>query len=111
MGIKQCMKWLSYANHKDNFCFIYNKCEELDENEKIENLSYMCDVLGADMTNAVVCNKNDQQYQLKMCHALGFPRNATFQDVKEDREKLVNSTLMHFPDDRIEIQKSSCNIQ
>ena len=111
MGIKQCMKWLSFANHKDNFFFIYNKSEELDENEKIENLSYMCDVLGADVTNTVVCNKSDQQYQIKMCHALGFPRNATFQDVKEDREKLVNSTLMHFPEDRIEIQKSSCNIQ
>ena len=105
------MKWLSFANHKDNFFFIYNKSEELDENEKIENLSYMCDVLGADVTNTVVCNKNDQQYQIQMCHALGFPRNATLHDVKEDREKLVNSTLMHFPEDRIEIQKSSCNIQ
>ena len=86
-------------------------CLFSDDNEKMENLSYMCDVLGADLTNAVVCYKNGQHYQLKLNHALGFPRNATFEDVKHDHEKLINSTLMNFPSDRIEIQKSSCNIQ
>ncbi len=71
----------------------------------------MCEILGADLTNTVVYYKNNQQYRLKMNHALGFPRNALYEDVKEDHEKLINSTLMNFPGDRIKIEKSSCNIQ
>ena len=109
-AIKQCMNWLSYNNHKENFCFIYNKCDELKETEKLENLAYMCDVLETDLTKTVEYSKNNQSYKIQMNLALGFPRHANYEDVKNDHEKLINSTITHFSDGRIEIKKSSCVI-
>ena len=109
-AIKQCMNWLSYNDHKENFCFIYNKCDELKETEKLENLAYMCDVLETDLTKTVEYSKNNQSYKIQMNLALGFPRHANYEDVKNDHEKLINSTLTNFSEGRIEIKQSSCVI-
>ena len=109
-AIKQCMKWLSYNNHKDKFCFIYNKSDGLNATERLENLTYMCDVLGADLTWTVEYEKNDQQYKLQMNHALGFPRQAQYEDVKRDYAKLISATLTNSADDRILVEKTSCVI-
>ena len=104
------MEWLSYKDHKEKFCFIYNKSDGLTENEKLTNLAYMCDVLGADLTKTVEYVKDNQQYKLQMTQALGFPREANYEDVKYDHQKLINSTLTNFSDNRIEINQSTCCI-
>ena len=109
-AIKQCMKWLSYSDNKEKFCFLYNKCDDLTETEKTENLAYMCDVLGADLTKTVEYSKNNQIYKLKVDLALGFPKKANYETVKQDHERLIETTLTHFSDDRIHIEKSSCVI-
>ena len=82
----------------------------MKETEKLENLAYMCDVLETDLTKTVEYLKNNQSYKIQMSLALGFPRHANYQDVQNDHEKLINSTLTNFSDGRIEIKQSSCVI-
>ena len=111
-AIKECMKWLQFKDHKEKFSFIYNKSDRLTEIEKMTNLAYMCDELDADLTTKFVEQRDGLTYQIKLNQALGFPRDANYNEVKTDLEKLMAITLAEtMPDKRICLdQKSSCTI-
>jgi hypothetical protein len=47
-AIQQFMRWLSYEKYKQKFVLIHNKSDGLSEAEKLENISYMVDVLKGD---------------------------------------------------------------
>ena len=53
LAIKDLLKKLSYQNNKDNFVFLYNKTEGLDESTKKELLVKMGKELGVDVDHKI----------------------------------------------------------
>ena len=92
-AIKQCMEWLQFKDFKQNFSFIYNKSEQLTDAEKDDNLAHMCSELNADLTTKFEENRNGIIYQIKKNQALGFPRDAKHEDVRNDLKSLMAITL------------------
>ena len=118
MAIKRCMEWLKFKDHKDNFSFILNKSDNLTENERTSSLAFMCDKLDADLTKCFEEKRDGYTYQIPFNQALGFPRDATYQEVKDSLKNLIAITLAEMmPDgkriERIELhpQQSRCIIQ
>ena len=111
-AIKECMKWLQFKHYKEKFSFIYNKSDRLTEVEKMTNLAYMCDELDADLTTRFEENRSGLTYQTKLNQALGFKRDAKYEEVKNDLKNLMAITLADtMPDKRICLdQKRSCII-
>jgi len=112
--IKQFMKWLHYTKYKKRFCFIYNKSDQLKEEEKTRNLLTMCEMLGADPKDDgyFFVNEKKEKVQLKHTVNLGFPPESEFtENVRKDVHRLtmlVSSNISDYP--TIEISKSSCFI-
>ena len=110
-AIKQCMEWLQYKSYKTNFSFIYNKSDQCDDVEKVENLGYMCHELDADSTTRFEEKRDGFKYQTKLNQPLGFPKNAKYEDVKTELKNLMAITLANPNPNRITFDKaSSCKI-
>lgn len=92
-AIKKYLEWLDYANNKQNFCFIYNKCDGMDEGSRLANLSHVCQLLKIDttITNFGASTKLDTP--VPIVNALGFDPKASFDDIKEDLECLHNAIV------------------
>ena len=113
-AITQCMDWLKFKGHKEKFSFILNKSENLTENEKMESLAFICDKLDADLTKCFEGKRCGLKYKIPLNQALGFPRNANYQEVENSLKNLLDITLADtMPHKRIEIHPrgSSCVIQ
>ena len=88
-----------------------SKCDGLTEAEKLTNLSYMCDQLNAPTKSQTRWrSENGQVRQIQTNLALGFPRDAQLSQVEKDLNKLVEATLAVYPEQRIPINMSACNI-
>ena len=111
-AIKECMKWLQFKDYKEKFSFIYNKSDRLTEMEKMTNLAYMCDELDADLTTRFEEKRSGLTYQTKLNQALGFKRDAKYEEVKIDLKNLMAIILADtMPNKRICLdKKSSCTI-
>ena len=111
-AIKQCMDWLQFKNYKQKFSFIYNKSDRLTERLKEENLAFMCHKLDADLTTTLNEERDGFTYQTKLNQSLGFPRDAKYEDVKDDLKNLMAITLAEtMPKKRICLEKQSgCTI-
>ena len=110
-SIKQFMEWLYFNKYKHNFSFIYNKSDGLSEAEKLENLTYMCDTLGADpkATKFARFIGDTKAHTRKLNLALGFPPNVPYKSIKDDHINLkyvINTSV----DKRIPVDKSKCVI-
>ena len=90
-SITQFMKWLKFSEYKKKFVFVYNKCDGKTEAVKFDNLTYMCNVLGANQNPDINCCQNINQNL-----ALGFPPNASYEDVKKDHTKLTDAASNIF---------------
>ena len=107
-AIKECMKWLQFKEHKEKFSFIYNKSDGLTHMEKVRNLAYMCDSLDGDLTTRFEDRRSGTPKETNLNHALGFPRDAKYENVKEDLETLMAITLANaMPEKRIVLHKKS----
>ena len=109
-AIKQCMEWLQFKTYKTKFSFIYNKSDQLTDAEKINNLGYMCEKLDADLTTKFDEERDGFIYQTKLNQPLGFPREAKYEDVKNDLKNLMAITLADTSERICFDQKSGCTI-
>lgn len=112
--IKKFMTWLQYNKNKKRFCFIYNKSDQLTEQEKVENLLSMCEMLGADPRDDGYWRYSGKGQKIQMKHTvnMGFPPRSPFtDDVRKNMDNLGDLVCANVPDyPRIEISKSSCTI-
>ena len=109
-AIKQCMDWLQFKSYKTKFSFIYNKSDQLTDAEKIHNLGYMCEKLDADLTTRFEEKRDGLSYQTKLNQPLGFPRDAKYEDVKNDLKNLMAVTLAETPERICFDKQSGCTI-
>jgi len=91
-AISQFMDWLSYESHKDNFVFIYNKADDLDEEEQLENIGYMCKDFGVDKESTAI--------------TLGINPRDEFERIRKELEKLKDAvTKPSKTQIKVEVQK------
>ena len=111
-AIKQFMEWLQYEKYKQKFCFIYNKADLCSALEKAENISHMCEAFGVDPQNStkVFFPDSDELRAVNLNLALGFPPDSSYEKTKADSRKLMAVTIAPFPESRIPVDKSICNI-
>ena len=112
-AIKQFMKWLKYTQHKNKFAFIYSKCDGQTEHKKSINLLTMCEKLGVDTSKNVVklFNPDGTKDLVNMNCAIGFPPNASYEQVEKDLHTLVFAALSYSTKSRIPVtRESTCNI-
>ena len=97
-AIKQFMDWLKYEKNKKNFCFIHNKCDAMDEGQRLQNLQTICEELAID--NSITNEKIEQDTNLptpvQMVNALGFHPKADFEDIREDIQ-LLQDCIINCP--------------
>ena len=110
------MEWLKFKGHKEKFSFILNKSDNLNENEKIESLAFICDKLDADLTTCFEEKRDGLIYQILLNQALGFPRDANYQKVEDSLKSLIEIALAEtMPGKRIELHprnlQSMCIMQ
>ena len=110
-AIKQFMRWLSYSEYKDNFVLIYNKSDLLSAQRKMENLASMCSQFRVPMTGQINKRVGSEWHTVKTSIALGFPPNANYATVKDDRDSLMLAVTVPRDDEvRIPVDRSKCTI-
>ena len=87
-SIKKFMQWLKYDTYKRNFCFIYSKCDGMDEGKKLALLNEVCGMLGIDTSVTLGGIRVDRP----MVNALGFHPKASYDDIIDDVNTLLNTT-------------------
>ena len=103
-AVKQFTKWLQYENHKQNFVFIYNKCEEDDLAAREINMLQMCEDFGADMS---VQEEHPLYTKIKKpILALGLKPGLELNEVKSDLIKFRELVLSE-PTSKIEVPLDS----
>ena len=107
-AIKQCLEWLLYTTYREKFVFIYNKSDRLTDAEKLTNLAYMCNVLGADPNSYTIWESTG--YRINRNLALAFPPEASYDEIRKDHTSLTDAALAPFPRERIPLKKSACVI-
>jgi GTP-binding protein EngB required for normal cell division len=111
--IKHLLQWLGYSRHKSEFVFIYNKAEDLDDDEKTECIGEMCTLLDVQQEYGLRLQPPDQTESIAVNFALatGFPPRAPLEDVIEDLTRLNHATLCFRKDQKaIRVDESSCPI-
>ena len=115
-AITQYMDWLDFKKYAEKFVFIYNKSEDLNDFQKLKNVTHMCSVLGADpntkCTQLVKDENTGEFYEksIKMSLALGFPPRASYATIENDRKAFLAAAMAPEPDLRIPVDKSICTI-
>ena len=103
-AIKMLLGVLQFDKFKNRFAFIYNKCDDLTEEERSENVEKMCELLNSNSEG----DGNKQPDKL----AIGFPRRVT--DMTEvmriDMENLKSVALTPIESKIMLLQKKSCLI-
>jgi GTP-binding protein EngB required for normal cell division len=110
-AMKLYLKWLNYKERPGNFIFIYNKAEEQTDSEKEMSLQGMGDSLGVDMTS-IGSNKVSASGSLradKLGFATGFPSSGLYENIVEDRNRIVKATMV-TKEKRIKVDENSCPI-
>jgi len=135
-AIKKFKEWLQFDKYAENFTFIYNKADMLEEDEKEEALFQMCALLEAG-NNVLTCPRDlfpsvalqDAQdaspirhirgvttlKEMKLHNAIGFKPHAAYTEIKDDLEKLLDCTMIPVKKkqggyQRIPLNESSCSI-
>mmetsp|Transcript_107106 Transcript_107106/g.301428 ORF Transcript_107106/g.301428 Transcript_107106/m.301428 type:complete len:431 (+) Transcript_107106:50-1342(+) len=110
-AVNNFMAWLGYRSHKHEFCFIYNKADDLTQSEKTEAVSNMCGLLGADSRFSVLVEipGSDVRRAIPNAFATAFPRRARLAEVREDLRMLYDALLLgNVSQRRIMVDESSC---
>lgn len=110
---KNILRWLNYNRRKSQFVFIYSKCENLDEGEKLKCLGQMCDALEVDGRFSFELQSlcAGQHKYIQNVSTMGFPRRAKLDDVKDDLQRL-NDTVLLFNEEHqpMYVDESWCSI-
>ena len=119
-AMKNFMRWLKYKEYKRNFTFIYNKCDMIEEDKRLDNLNDACGMLGIDASNTI---KNENIRPTELAFTSGMPPNSKFEDIKDNLLRLQESVLVptyeenngfNHPDDgtvqRIPLNSDQCII-
>ena len=91
--IKEFMDFFQYKKYKEKFAFIYNKCDGLTDLEKQSSLNEVCELLGIGSAAQLVTGVEGTH----RINALGFRLGAEFEEIKNEREKLMKLILHAVP--------------
>mmetsp|Transcript_50174 Transcript_50174/g.144272 ORF Transcript_50174/g.144272 Transcript_50174/m.144272 type:complete len:429 (-) Transcript_50174:44-1330(-) len=112
-AIKSFMTWLKYDRHQPNFVFLYNKAETLDDAEREEAVSQMCDLLGVNYGfNAVwLAPGSSEQTSIRYALPVGFPPRAPLAQVEADLELLHRAVFLFRSDTQcLRVDATECAI-
>jgi len=128
-AIKQFKKWLLFDKYAENFTFIYNKADMLEEDEREEALFQMCTMLetgnevltcdrrlfpSAVLQGGTDSHPRNMKKEMKLRNAIGFKPRATYEEIQDDLEQLLDSTLIPINQSgrykRIPLEDSFCTI-
>ena len=106
--IRRMLEWLDYQNHKENFIFLYNKADQVDEENRSKNLWEMCSLLG--VNPHITVNLGEGYEKSKLARPVSFPPNVKHKTVAEDLEYLKRVALGNYTTNKIEQPASTCTV-